>query len=60
MSLICKLILRLAAGWTVQGSNPGRGKRFFSPKLSGLALGPTQAPVKWVMVFFLASKAPMA
>jgi hypothetical protein len=33
--------------WTVRGSNPGRGNRFFS-KTPRPALRPTQLPVQWV------------
>jgi len=27
-----RFVINSATGWTVRGSNPGRGKRFFSPK----------------------------
>jgi hypothetical protein len=33
-------------GWTVRGSNPGRGRDFLH--LSRPALRPTQSPVQWV------------
>ena len=43
---IAQSVLRLAAGWTVRGSNSG-GRRDF-PHPSRPALGPTQPPVRWV------------
>ena len=35
-------------GWTVRGSNPGRGKRFFSSQNIRPALEPTQPHIEWV------------
>ena len=32
---IAKLVQRLATGWTVRGSNPGRGPRFSAPVQTG-------------------------
>jgi hypothetical protein len=46
---------RLHVGWS--GDRILIGARDFSPKLSSLALGPTQPPVKWVPGFFLWFKA---
>ena len=40
-------------GWTVQGLNPGKGKRFLSSSnTSRPTLGPTQPPIRWMLVFF--------
>jgi hypothetical protein len=36
----------IATGWTIQGSNPGRGQDFSHS--SGPALGLTQPPIQWV------------
>ena len=42
-----KTKLKFPWGWTVRGSNSGRGKRFFySPKSPGPALGPIQPHVQ--------------
>jgi hypothetical protein len=47
-----------ATGWTVQGSNPGRGRRFFSSlKTPGLVLGQTQFSIHWLPELFPADKA---
>ena len=39
-------VQRLATGWTVRGSNPGRGRDFLHPSIP--AVGPTQAPIQRV------------
>jgi hypothetical protein len=45
-------------GWTIRGSIPGRGKRFFfSSKTSRPALGLTQSHVQWMAEFFPGDKA---
>lgn len=36
-------------GWTIEGSNPERGKRLFSFPKCRLALDPTQPPAEWVL-----------
>jgi hypothetical protein len=39
---------RLATEWTVRGSNPGRGQKFFSsPRPSRPAQEPTRPPLQW-------------
>jgi hypothetical protein len=45
-----------ATSLSVRGSNPGKGKTI---QTSGLALGPTQPPVKWVIEFFVRVKRPV-
>jgi hypothetical protein len=43
-----KTKLKFPWGWTVRGSNSGRGKRFFySPKSPRPAVGPIQPPIQW-------------
>ena len=50
----CRFVRRVlsAHGWTVRGSNLGRGKRFFSsPKPSRSAQRPPHPPVHWIPGF---------
>jgi len=44
------ILKRDTTGWKVPASNPGRGGDF--PRLSRLALGPTQPSVQWVPGLF--------
>ena len=38
----------IATGYTIQGSNPGRGKTFFLSNTLRPVLGPIQPPIQWV------------
>jgi hypothetical protein len=42
----------IAMGWTIWGSNPGCDHIFVFPKMSRLALGPTQPPIQRTPMFF--------
>jgi hypothetical protein len=55
---VAQSVQRLATGWTVRGSNPGRG-RYFS-HLSRPALRPTKAPVQWVSCLYMGVKSGRA
>jgi hypothetical protein len=47
LSCACiKRVQQLATGWTVRGSNPGRGEVFRTRPI--LALEPIQLPIQWV------------
>jgi hypothetical protein len=43
------VVWRLATGWMIRGSSPGRGWEFFSaPPRPRPALGPIQPHIQWV------------
>jgi hypothetical protein len=53
------IVISIATGWTVQGSNPERSKRFFSsPKPSRPSRATTQSPTEWVSRFRSGAQQP--